>query len=391
MRKFQDDEEEDPNDSSSMLQDSLDAGASADDPNVDDPNVDEPDSTPDDTESPVPSRQSSRFADIFNQAQALPEGKANARYREFLDQGMPPEQKPGKLNRLAAILGGVSEGYFHGASKGFDTQDKILNAPHDREIKDFANKATVLNAAAGQEDKVDQNRNRFARTAIASLKDEDTATNNAARIKAQTEHWNAADQNAAATAKTKGFMHVVGTDGNLYFEKPNADGTITKLNGGKVGEAIPEKTKRLIETFKVEEGIRQNNRLNLEGTRHTNRLGEEDNTAVNTRINQNINRGTQMVADAANKDAIAKREDAKPAAQHAARLNRLQEAITNPANLEQAKKLGIDLNNFLEVKKDAQGNRTVVGIKNPTSGDHQKNKQVYDVLWNHMFGGDEEQ
>lgn len=200
--------------------------------------------------------QSNKFTDIYNSAMDMPEGPANTRYRKFLEEEMPKREPPSKMNRLAAILGGASEGYFRGANAGMETTQKALDAPYEDKLRDYTIKSKALQGAAAIEDKTLGRRASFARTAATMARDEANAKIASDRILAQQTHWNAQDKAAADRLSSAGWVAKESkADGHLYFTKVMSDGTVAKKDAGKMGESIPETTKRESEEYRNRSNI----------------------------------------------------------------------------------------------------------------------------------------
>lgn len=246
------------------------------------------------------SQGQNRFQQIFSQAQAAPKGPLSDRLSQFLAKPVPTPQdtKPGKLNRLAAILGGASEGYQHGASAGIKTATSVLDRPFNQRLQTYKMEGQNLEKGADIESKNMGRAASFAKTAMLDEHNKKVEELHAADTEARSAHWDQLSKTANEKAKRAGFTKTVGTDGHMYYTRPGANGTVESLDGGKMGESIPEKTKRLLEEFTQKEkikgnvqqgleGTRQKNRLSLEETRQKNRESIETDKAANTQIGQN--------------------------------------------------------------------------------------------------------
>lgn len=148
---------------------------------IDENNVDEP---------PVQAGRatlSSRFADAYKAANDLPTGPNNKAYGEFLNKGVPnrDDYKPGKLNRLAAILGGASAGYKQGPAMGAKFANDMLDSKYNEALAQNDMQGKRLQQGAALEDKETGRKASFARIAatdITNQQKEETAAKNASSL-----------------------------------------------------------------------------------------------------------------------------------------------------------------------------------------------------------------
>lgn len=90
---------------------------------------------------------------------------AETKYKNFIDQGSPDKAnfKPTKMNRLAAILGGVSSGIKGGAQAGINTANNVLDQPFNDALDKYKLDASRLATGAGMEEKDNTNKSQFYR------------------------------------------------------------------------------------------------------------------------------------------------------------------------------------------------------------------------------------
>lgn len=317
------------------------------------------------------------FTSLYSAAKAQPPGPAEAKYSEFLNKGAPKESdyKPSKLGRLSAILGGASEGGLRGASAGIKTAKEILDDPYNKAMGRYGIESKNLEKAAEVEGKSSGRAAAFARSAVMAANAQGKTAEQAAYHQKLFEHWTNSDKNAAAAAANRGVhWSTSNVDGKIHGFKTSADGTVHEFVGPKIGQTMDEKQKSDFDKFTKEEGVRQKNRLNLQGITEAG----ADRRSLNT-----INAATQREHDT--QGAITKRAKENPQAVYGNRLNKLQAAVSDPENITQAEKAGVDLNDFVE--KDASGK--ITGLKSPTgySRNHAADKKIYDTLWEHIYGG----
>lgn len=104
-------------------------------------------STPNDTSG-------SRFSKVYSDLADEQGGPNQKKFTDFLQTGPKREDfKPGKLNRISAILAGVSEGANHGGASGFKAAQSILDDPYNEAQNDWATQGKKLEAASGIEEK----------------------------------------------------------------------------------------------------------------------------------------------------------------------------------------------------------------------------------------------
>lgn len=105
-----------------------------------------------------PVRPQQNLTDVYSGMMNAPSGPANQRYKDFLGTPAPKrdDYQPGKMNRLAAVLSGISAGAQGG--NGFKAANDVLDDPFNEATADYKNQASRLSEGAGQEDKETNNK-----------------------------------------------------------------------------------------------------------------------------------------------------------------------------------------------------------------------------------------
>lgn len=243
-----------------------------------DPTAQDPFQLPEDDEdneqdneqgTPIPG---DRFSQLFNAAMAVPPGPAETRYAEHLSKGAPtPDQfKPGKINRLAAILGGASEGGLRGAGAGIRTARDVLETPYRRGMESYKLQSEQLGKAAQVESSMMGRKASFARTAANQEAAEARLAAKKVYDEKLFEHWERADKARAATARGAGFhWETSKVDGRIhgYRPDPSDPSKVLEWVGPKIGETPSETDKRDFDEFLGKEDVQQKNRVALERVR----------------------------------------------------------------------------------------------------------------------------
>lgn len=232
---------------------------------------------------PKKSRLGNNLADVFNSLKDAPEGLANSRYRQFLESDFPTRDKPTKMNRLAAVLGGISEGYMRKSpAAGFAVQDKILNEPYEKKIADFNNKAKLLQSSAALEDKGLGRKASLARTAANVARDQGNLELGQDKLDRQinVDKVNAAYKQAQIDRmKNPGLTYKVANGELVGIDR--AGKVVTKYGDANMLGPNAVAQKRALAAFTS--GLTEGRELKLEGVRDTNR-----------RAQSNINAGHQL-------------------------------------------------------------------------------------------------
>lgn len=182
--------------------------------------------------------------------------------------------KPGKMNRLAAILSGVSEGWQRGAGAGVGIASDILQQPYERALRRHEIEGRGLKAAADISTNMMENQARVLKTM------EDARLNQQKYLldvqEAQERFKNGQstrEVNAARIDQIKQSMKQSGyreqkneTDGHTYMINP---WTGDSIDLGKHSLTPDEKSTIKKEEFKYEEGIRFDNQKALQNDRQS--------------------------------------------------------------------------------------------------------------------------
>lgn len=262
-------------------QDDEESGAGGDDESDDE---EEPPSlsSPSPTETTRPSL-SNRFTSAFESANQIKPGPASERFSKFLETEQPPTNvKPGAMSRLAAILGGASEGYFGGGARGVQAAQNILDQPTRKAMAAYELKGKNLEKSAELEEKHLGRAASFARSAMTDIHNQITEQTAQQVAADRAAHWTAQDKAASDKARLSGFTHIVGSDGHLWFVRPTENG-IEQIDGGKRGESIPEKSKRLLIEAQQKESAIGTREKDVEAARQKNRQTNLETQAANAK------------------------------------------------------------------------------------------------------------
>jgi hypothetical protein len=180
----------------------------------------------------------SRFSQVYADLADEKGGPAQQKYTNFLDTGPKREDyKPGKLNRLAAILGGISEGQLHGGAAGYKTSTGILDDSYNEAQKDWSTQADKLKEASGIEEK-DMGRR------VGILKDIIQEDRNRQSLDEIRNYHQGRLKNDADANKTRGIQYSDITDpttGMKATYKLFPDGRREKIDLGKGAQTVDEK------------------------------------------------------------------------------------------------------------------------------------------------------
>jgi hypothetical protein len=318
LRKKKQDEEDD-----NEFPPGFGVGGSTED-NEDEEGID--DTSADDEAENRPSRPqlSSRFTEAYKAASQVQPGPASENYTNYLNKGIPKKEDfpVSKIDRMSAILGGASEGYQKGAKSGIRTAKEVLDEPYDKGVARYNMQGKNLATAAALEDKELGRKASFAKSAAADIHNQAMEEAHNADTAARTQHWTALDKRADKNAQSKGWTKAITQDGHLIYTRPNVDtGAVETLDGGKIGESIPEKSKRILAEKAVEQsqiGAREKD--------------VQDNASVNSRINTNIAAGQKLKEG----EIAGERKASEPAQQNAEAQLRMKKI--HAANGEVVKK-----------------------------------------------------
>lgn len=167
------------------------------------------------------SRFSSLYADLADETG----GPAQKKYADFLNTGPNRDDyKPTKVNRLAAILAGVSDGVKHGGGAGYKTATDILDQPYNEAQTDYDTQAKKLAAGANIEEKDMGRRVKLYQDMTQAERDKakDTETNR---------HNLATEGNSKLRAERTGLHYSDITDPNTGHRKTTVIGPDAKTIG----------------------------------------------------------------------------------------------------------------------------------------------------------------
>lgn len=120
----------------------------------------------------------SRTMDEYNKLMSAPSGPSQQNYKNFLDRGAPKEEdfKATKMQKLGAILAGVSTGMRDGGFEGYKASDAILSKPYNDATQKYKLEGNRLAEGAKLEE---TNYNNKVKTLRDILSDEDKQRNDA--------------------------------------------------------------------------------------------------------------------------------------------------------------------------------------------------------------------
>lgn len=183
----------------------------------------------------------------------------------------PKEQEyaPTKMGRLAAALGGLSEGWFGGAAKGFETAQRMIRSPYERALRRHEIEGRGLEQSA----KISEN---IMERQASVLKNIEAAKLAGQKHQLDVDNTKSLIANRELTGKkikieTERLINNMKLDGYEKLTVKETGHTVMKhpLTGhsidlGKTDESIAEADLRGRKTFSFEEGIRQKNRVDLQ-------------------------------------------------------------------------------------------------------------------------------
>lgn len=189
----------------------------------------------------LPQREEDPYAELLN----LQDGPAKKAYKDFLAEPEPRKEdfKPTKMNRLAAILSGASDGMRRGAGAGFETAQGILNRPYDEAMGERIRRAKQLEAGYKVEDGDFKDKVLAAKTALDSKKFDATEARNERRDALNEKNVNSQIAARDADMKTKGFTSGVDIRGERFYQRIGPDGVTpeTIYTGIKVNQSPEER------------------------------------------------------------------------------------------------------------------------------------------------------
>lgn len=189
----------------------------------------------------LPQQEEDPYAGLMN----LQDGPAKKAYKDFLAEPDPRKEdfKPTKMNRLAAILSGASDGMRRGAGAGFETAQGILNRPYDEAMGERVRRAKQLEAGYKVEDGDFKDKVLAAKTALDSKKFDATEARNERRDALNEKNVNSQIAARDAEMKTRGFTSGVDIKGERFYQRIGADGKTpeTIYTGIKVNQSPEER------------------------------------------------------------------------------------------------------------------------------------------------------
>lgn len=311
------------------------------DGSIDDSSDDEEstETSPDDEESEDPQEQEtpSRFSKLYGEAVSKPAGPNNKKLNDYLDEDVPQKSdfKVSKTNRLAAILGGASEGFQHGAGAGIKTASDVLDTPYEEGVARYTQRGKNLSNAAVLEDKGMGRAASFAKTAEASERD-------AAKLKEQKkkDEVDRMYKNAQVTKMQHPNAIFKNVNGRVMAIDPTNPEHSLDLGDANLLSPDALKQKKSLEQWNS--GLIEQRETKLEGQKQA---GE------NTRQDKGI-------TAAAKRQAVTlEHSDNTPQTQNAEHINALREAYA---------KYGSRMDDF--VIKDPNS-KLPIGLKHPESND----------------------
>lgn len=217
--------------------------------------------------NPSPVQPKPGLADIYNQISSMQSGPASKNYKAFLDtQPNREDFKPGRSQKIGAVLAGIGEGSKNGAARGMEARNEALDKPYNNAMADFKIKGDRLAKGADLEEKDINNRVKTYRDflgdkdkadALAETRDYHQGTlavknreaaNNEKKL--STQGWN------FTTRSLDG--HRIGT--KIDANSPNGYNTIDL---GKIEETPDEKSARGNKDFQFRSGVTGSRMKNL--------------------------------------------------------------------------------------------------------------------------------
>ncbi len=208
------------------------------------------------------SLENNDFTSLYKQITSQPEGKAQARYRGFLESDLPTKDKfkPGVTDRIAAILSGLSTGISKGAGEGYQTARGILDRPYEEATARYKLQGGRLGEAARIEQENELNRVKLVRDMLESSDRQRESERKSRETTGRIANWESTAKTRAETAARTGFhFNVNASTGNMEAFRPNpqALGGLDKLDFGKAGQSSGERILERGQRVGAEEKARQ--------------------------------------------------------------------------------------------------------------------------------------
>lgn len=212
--------------------------------------------------------------DVFNQINNAPVGPSQQKYRDLLESQPNREDfKPGKMQRLASILSGASEGIRHGAATGYKTGTGIMDEPYNEAMDDYKFKADRLGKASDLEEKTRLNNVKTYRDFITDEQNQRESARKAKLDESTISSNNARANNYKNQGWTKTNNASTGVEEYTRIN-PDTHELETKPIG-KMGLTPTEQTSNAIAKEKGIEGIRQPGRMAVAAVRGANAVAAQ--------------------------------------------------------------------------------------------------------------------
>jgi hypothetical protein len=202
------------------------------------PNASPPDTSINSTSPSSGSSSSSDLAALYKSMMNLPEGAAQAQYRQFLSQNLPTKEqyKPSKISRVGAILSGISEGLTKGAGAGYATAQGILDQPYREALSNYQLQSQRLGTAAKLEQEDVLNKVKLARDVLEERDRAAETARKSTETQGRIANWQS-QALARQGIKTAGPGHVSAITGHLMqpvYDSKSPNG-IRILDLGQIG------------------------------------------------------------------------------------------------------------------------------------------------------------
>lgn len=327
-----------------------------------------------------------RFNQLMSDASSAPQGPFSQKLSSYLSRPVPspddPEYKPGKLDRLSAILGGASEGFQHGAAAGIKTANGVLGNNYRDAMDRYQLEGKNLEVGANLESKNLGRAASFAKTALAEEHNAQTAKLHEEDQRIREAHYNAQDKAAAKKAEKQGFQRTLSSDGHLYYHRVGADGQPEVLDFGKVGESVSEKTLAALKLYSQKEGIRGQTQKDINASNSANISAREKDTARTQSDLIGEREASQSNLIAKREKAAEDRQAATPEFQNKQMQVRIKKLIAK--NGEDAKQFLTPDGTALAgppKKKDS-----TLGFGGETPEEFKKRQDAYEVMRKYVMG-----
>lgn len=263
-----------------------------------------------------PPKPKPNYAAMFDQ----PDGPVTKQYRDFLAAEAPTKEqfKPGKIDRIAAILSGVGEGISSKSpARGYSVMQSILDEPYKEAVSKYQDKNDRLSKGAKLEGDSSDHRRQIAKD-ILDYQHKDTDDERSAKLADVTER-----NSESAIAKRNADLLAAGWNkseddisGETIYTKLNPiTGQIETRRGPKTkltpNEIFQNRSKELEFSSKLTEG--RQNRGRAQGLENSRTLAKES----------DARRDENFTSDEAARAA----RPPSPTQEYTARINAMNKAI----------------------------------------------------------------